>query len=217
MKSRADIGVIIDTSVDFNPGEFNKLKQLVGNLAEAFNTSQGTNRLGAMLFSNEQWMTMPLNKYFTAPEFQKKLYDYQLMNNLDSVEEKLKLVYDKLLGPQNGARIDVPKVVILLTHENTLRNMNPEALAKSMKPIEKGGIRVVIAAIGKRNNFPSIMQMIKSSDDIFMVPSITDALGSKFAKAVSEQSMNIVGKSYGGSQINGFKKASLTPKSHSLS
>ena len=193
-KRRADIGVIIDTSVDFNPEDFDELKRIVGNLAEAFNTSRSANRVGALFFSNERWETIPLNKYFTASDFQKKLQDYQLMNNLDSVDKQLKLAYDMLLGPQKGSRIDAPKVIILLTHENALQAMSPDDLAKSMKPIEKAGIGVFVAAVGKKNNFPSITKLIKSSSDIYMVPSLSDALNGEFAKAVSQQSMNIVGR-----------------------
>ena len=195
-KRHADIGVIIDTSISFNPGEFNALKQLVSNLAGAFNISKKANRLGALFFSDERWTTIPLNKYFTASDFQKKLQEYQLMNNLDSVEEQLKLVYDMLLGPQSGARINVPKVIIMITHENALRGINPDALIESMKPIEKAGIRVVVAAVGKNNHFPSIMNMIKNSSDIYLVPRAADVINAEFAKSVSEKSMDIIGMSY---------------------
>ena len=195
-KHYADIGVIIDTSIDFNPGEFDALKELVSNLAGAFNISKKANRLGVLFFSNERWTTIPLNKYFTASDFQKKLQEYQLMNNLDSVEEQLKLVYDMLLGPQSGARINVPKVIIMVTHENALRGINPDALIQSMKPIEKAGIRVVVAAIGKNNHFPSIMNMIKNSSDIYLVPRVADVINVEFAKSVSEKSMDIIGMLY---------------------
>lgn len=193
-RRRADIGVIIDTSVNFHPQDFDALQQLVVNLAKAQNTSISSNRIGALFFSNERWTTIPLNNYITAEEFQKKLKEHQLMNNLDSVEEQLKMVYDQLLGPQRGSRIEVPKLIILLTHENALRTMNPDALIESMKPIEKAGIRVVVAAVGENNHLPTIKGLIKSTSDIYMVTSVSDILKVKFAKAIAKRSNEIIGK-----------------------
>ena len=167
----------------------------MGNLAESFNASQHRNRIGALFFSNERWKTIPLNSYFSAAKFEKSLKSYQLMNNLDSLSEQLNLVYNKLLGPQKGSRIDAPKLIFLLTHESALRMVNPDALAESMKPIEKAGIRVVVAAIGKGNDFPYIRTLIKNSSDIFMAPSVSDALNGNFANAVAEKSLDIVGMS----------------------
>lgn len=193
-KRHADIGVIIDTPFDFKIQDFGALQQIVVNLAETYNSSQFSNRIGTLFFSNERWKTMPLNEYFRTKEFENTLKGYQLMNNVESVEEKLKLVYDKLLGPNSGARVDVPKLIILLTHENALQNVNPEALVESMKPIEKAGIRVIVGAVGKTAKFPHIKQIIKSSAEIFTVANITDALQLKFAKAISDSSVNMIGK-----------------------
>ena len=189
-----DIGIVIDSAIDFYPRDLIELQEFVASLAQRYNVSRDRNRVGALFFSDEKWKSIQLNKFFNAPEFSSRLKSYLLMNNFNTVAEQLKLAYEKLLGPKAGARISVPKVIVLLTHERSLRSMNRTALVAAMKPIEMSGIRVIVTVVGKSNHFPFIRNIVKKSSDVLMVPSLADALQTNFLNAITKESMNAAGE-----------------------
>ncbi len=191
---KADIGLIIDTSAEFDEDDFIPLKEFVGKLAGRYNISAEENRIGALLFSDERWKTIPLNKYLNSTAFANNLRNVALMNSVTSVDEQLKLAYQRLFSPEGSSRVGVPKLMVLLTHENSLKVVNQAALKEAMRPIKESGIRVLIVAVGHANTFPFSNTIIRTKEDLFLVPQLRNALEDNFLKAITNGSMTTIGR-----------------------
>ncbi len=191
--SRADIGFIMDTSAEINVEDFGPLKELVSKLAQRYNISFDNNRVGALLFSNEKWRTIPLDQHLNSTLFGKYLKDITLMNSVTSIDEQLKLAYKNLFSPEGSSRMGVPKVIVLITHENSLNSLDKSALEEAMRPIKESGIRILIAAVGNGNNIPISNTIIGTKDDLFMVPDFQNALEENFLSAFANASVTTIG------------------------
>ena len=192
---KADIGIVIDTSAEFNPVEFGPLKDFVTELAERYQISRDANRVGALLFSDEKWQTIPLDQYFDSTEFRNSFNNVSLMNSVTTIDEQLNLAYKKLFSAEGSSRIGVPKIVLLVTHENSLQNIDQVALEKAMRPLKESGIRVMIAAVGKNNTLPAKNSIELMDAAVFLVPAVEDALEDNFLSAITNGSMTTIGMS----------------------
>eukprot|EP00794_Sanderia_malayensis_P005383 gene5383-6056_t len=191
--SSADIAFIMDTSLEIHENEFDVLKILVTKLAGGYIVSSPENRVGALLFSDEKWHTIPFHQYANSTKFGGVLKRFILMNSVTPIEKQLKLAYENLFSPSGSSRAGVPKVIVLITHEESLKRLDRSALEEVMRPIQESGIRVLVASVGQSKSIPFNDVLTRRKEDVFMVSDFRKTLNDDFLNAFLNASMIIIG------------------------
>ena len=152
-KSVADIAFILDSSGSVGK-KYKQEKNLIKSLIKAFELAKGGTHAGVVTFSRYATLSIKLNQYFTLSSFDKAVDDIPLMRGGTRIDRALKLASNELLKPGNGARKNVPKIVILLT--DGLSRGKPVPIAEKMR---KDGITIIAVGITQFINKKQLTQI----------------------------------------------------------
>ena len=112
-----DLGFLIDASGSIGAENFDKIKDFVKRIVDAFDVGPEGTHVGAIWYSDKAEVAFAFNN-FTGPEVTKanifKAVDtIQVTTGKTRIDQALRLAYNDLYSEKGGVRFDKPKVWLM--------------------------------------------------------------------------------------------------------
>ena len=155
---------LIDSSTSVGQDGFEKEKRFVKSLARALNISPGTSRAAVIAYSSTSRTVAKFTAYQTAKDFNEILSKSTFLGGPRRIDQALEAAETLM----SEARVNVPRVVILITAGKQADAKPLDSGAKSLKDIK---VRTFVVAIGREPDLKELKPVVDEAEDIFAVPS----------------------------------------------
>jgi hypothetical protein len=109
-----DVGFVIDSSGSITR-YYQKEKDFVKSLADAFGIKKGQAHSGVVRFSATADLQIRFNQYYDSASFNKAVDRIGLLGSVTRIDLAFNLAREQLFNPKFGARTNVPKLLIFIT------------------------------------------------------------------------------------------------------
>ena len=150
---------------------FGKSKALLRNLAATFVVDCNAARIGVVSFSYFSKLNIKLKDYSSIGSFSKAVDNISLMGYTTRLDNALRFTWEELFSIVNGARTDVPKLVIVIIGSSQTRDAGAEDPRVIVEKLKSEGISIVVIAIGNGVK-KSEMKRIFGASKLYLVGSI---------------------------------------------
>ena len=155
---------------------FGKSKALLRNLAATFVVDCNAARIGVVSFSYFSKLNIKLKDYSSIGSFSKAVDNISLMGYTTRLDNALRFTREELFSIVNGARTDVPKLVIVIIGSSQTRDASAEDPRVIAEKLKSEGISIVVTAIGngvkksemKRIFGASKLYLVRNIDSLFL-------------------------------------------------
>jgi hypothetical protein len=165
---------------------FNELKKFVKKTIASYDVSPQGTHIAVVEFSDQATVEIPLTESFN-PEKLKELVDTIKPSNGDQRNVDLALDVTKVdvLSPKGGARVGVPRAVILVT---TGKSTGRIAVEDAAEPLKKDGVKIYVVGVGDSVDPDELVGVVGNATDIHPVdnPEDTSTVVNKVVDSVKK-------------------------------
>ena len=101
------------------------------------------------------------------------------------IDKALRLAQNEMFTEKNGARLGIPKLIILLTDGSQTWTDGSEDPIVVSEELRKSGVNVVVVGIGSRVNSKELKAMAGRDDRVFSADSFEQLVTDEFVEKIS--------------------------------
>lgn len=146
--------------------------EFVKNVSLGFHISPEETRVGAITYGTEPILSIPFNKYTSAKDLALAIGNIIYPGTITMTGKALALANQKLFD--KGSRINVPKVLVVLTEGTSRDDVQPSAQA-----LHKAGVTVISVGLGPVYNKSQL-------DNVASMPAASHVIKAKFNELQSK-------------------------------
>lgn len=167
-----DIAVILDGSQSLSEENFEKLKNFTKSIVEKYGVSKSGPHIAVVEFSKEPAIAIKLDDHFETANLKMAIDNIKPSGNLQvKTDEALRVVVNDVFSSEAGGRSSVPKIVILVTDDESTGD---RPLEEMKADTEGQGARIFVVAIGTSVDRDDLKKLIPKDDYIVSVPDVDD-------------------------------------------
>ena len=166
-----DIAFLLDSSGSIGERSYQKMKDFVKKVADAFVIGPSTTCAGVIIFGSSATTAVRFADATNNTVFNAAVDALPYMRGETRIDKALQLASAELLNHPSGARVGVAKVVIVLTDGGQSKAPYAMNIQKAVAPLLSAGIRIFAVGIGKDVDDRHLRLMVDDKDDAIMVPS----------------------------------------------
>jgi len=142
---RVDIGFILDSSGSLK-NRYADEKYFLKTLAASFDITNNDVRASVITFSSWSELSIKFNDHFDTNSFNAAVDAIPLMGYQTRIDKALLLAKSAMFTAQNGARSDVPKILVILTDGDQTGSIHPGDVVDDLRA---SGIYFIVIGIGR--------------------------------------------------------------------
>jgi hypothetical protein len=146
-----DVAFILDSSHSLE-AQYQKEKNFLKKLAAVFGVSSNGSRVGVITFSYRAELSIKLNSFTDLSSFNKAVDKIPLMNFTTRIDRALRLAQKDMFRFENGGRVGVSKLIILLTDGSQTAGGDAEDPDMIADELRNAGIVILGVGIGSAVN-----------------------------------------------------------------
>ena len=171
-ESAVDIAVILDGSQSLNDEGIEKIRNFTKSVVDKYGVSKPGPHIAVVEFSKEPAVLIRLDDHFDEESLKKAIDSIRPSGNVEvRTDEALEVVVDKVFSAELGGRASVPKVIILVTDDESTGD---RSLDEVQKDAERQGARVLVVTIGPNVDRDDLKKLVPKDDHIISVPDVDD-------------------------------------------
>ncbi len=163
-----------------------KEKEFVKALADTFSISKDGCRAAVITFNSKAAINVRFSDHETVADFQKAVDGLPEPTGKTRIDKALKLAKDELLLSKNGARENVPKLLVLLTDGKQTDDadaIDPGNIATELK---QSGVRLIVIGIGNEVDDKELLHMAGEKSNIYKATDFNELKSFAFVESVSK-------------------------------
>lgn len=184
---KVDVGFILDSSGSLR-NSYHKEKELLKRIAGTFVIGQNQARMSVVTFSYHASLSIKFSDHDAETDFFQAVDNIPLMGYTTRIDKALEMAKDSMFDQKNGARVDVPKILILLTDGSQSPSSDAIDPAVLAKKIRNTGIKLLAIGIGKGINQTELEHIAGSSQSTFQATTFDEITTSNFITKVASGS-----------------------------
>ena len=189
-KAKVDVGFILDSSGSLR-NDYQNEKDFLKALAGAFGVSDDGSRASVLTFSRKSELTIKFKDHFDQLKFNTAVDAIPLMGSVTRIDLALRLAQREMYLVENGARPNLPKILILLTDGSQTQQSGAEVPGDVADELRRSGISIIVVGIGSGTNQAELNHMAGGADNAFSAASFHELIGGEFIKKLTEKSCEI--------------------------
>ena len=146
-KLNADIGFIVDASDDVRPAFTKQLSLIKGALSPFLLASNGAHA-GVILAGNKVQIAVKLDEFEDSLSFMSAINQLMPSGGRMRIQQALSTALREFFSDVNGARQNVPHVLVILTSAKRIGDVDVDSLSRSSESLHAAGIRIILLAVG---------------------------------------------------------------------
>ena len=160
-------------------------------LAGAFGISADGSRASVLTFSYSSELSIKFKDHFDQASFDRAVDAIPLMGSTTRIDKAFRLTQSEMFKPENGARANLPKILILLTDGSQTLDADAEHPGDISDEMRASGIAVIVVGIGSKTNQTELDHMAGGKDNAFSAASFDELVGGDFIKQLTDKSCEV--------------------------
>jgi len=163
----------MDASTSIGPYDFQKERDFVKAVADAFTFAQDQAIAGVVSYSTIADIEIPLGQHMSSTRFQLAVDQIPYIKGQTRIDKALKRTHEDLF---RASRRGFPKVMIILT--DGVQTPDPDAvpLDRAVAPLHRDGVRVFAVGVGSQINKDELRLLVQRDNDVFLATNFDDLL-----------------------------------------
>lgn len=166
----------MDMSSSITAKNYQKERDFVKNVADAFSISPGKTEAGVVAYNSEASLWIRFGQHNSNEEFNTAVDKIPYWGGRTRIDEGLKMATVGLFGSITKARANLPKVLILLTDGRQSTDHRATPLNEAVLPLLQLGVKVLAVGVGNDVSRDELKLIVESDKDIFTVDDFDDLL-----------------------------------------
>jgi len=186
-KAKADVGFILDSSGSLK-ADYQKEKDFLKTLAGAFGISEDGSRASVITFSYYSELSIKFKDHFDQASFDRAVDAIPLMDSTTRIDKAFRLTQSEMFKPENGARANLPKILILLTDGSQTKDADAEDPGHISDEMRAAGISIIVIGVGSGTDQKELDHMAGGKDNAFSAASFDELIGGDFVSQLKAKS-----------------------------
>ena len=185
-KAKVDLGFLLDSSGSIT-NDYQNEKDFLKSVAAIFGVSKDESRAGVVTFSHSVEHSIKLKDHTDSASFNAAVDAIPLMGSVTRIDKALRLTQKELFTTENGARANLPKILIVLTDGSQTQTADAEDPAAIAAELRKSGITMIVVGMGGGVDKAELARIAGGDDKTFSAASFNDLLSDSFMKSVQDK------------------------------
>ena len=182
-----DVGFILDSSGSLR-NNYEQEKEFLKSLAKTFGVSSNGSRAGVVTFSYFSKHSIKLSDHSDIASFNRAVDKIPLMGSTTRIDKALRLAQKELFSLGNGGRVDVPKLLILLTDGTQTQDAGAEDPGDIAEELRANGINILVVGIGRGINETELTHIAGEEKSVYSAASFESLAENDFLESVRTRS-----------------------------
>ena len=179
------MALILDSSGSLRR-EYRKEKDFVKQFADILGISKNGTRIGVITFSRHAEHSIKLDDYDSTQGFQEAVDRIPIFGHTTRIDKALKLARDSFFRPENGSRLSVPKLTVLLTDGSQTRDIDAEDPGVIAAEMRADKMNFIVIGIGNRINEKELQKIANEQSSLFLARNFDQLISSSFLRTISK-------------------------------
>lgn len=181
-KATVDIGFVIDRSLNTDQGTQN---HFLKTLAFTLGITNYVSHPSIIVFGDDAELSLKFSKHNNLYMFYDKLEELPAMGNNSRLDKGLRLVQEQMFKTENGAREDVPRVLVLVTSgpQSDVKEANKSATL--IEEITDSGVKVILLNTGMKQYKDGLKTINADRISPYSAESPEELLSTKYIKSLT--------------------------------
>jgi len=178
-----DIGFILDSSGSL-AAQYPQIKGFIKSIAANLDISAEGAHVGVVTFSFYSTLSIKFSDHLNKADFQNAVDRISLMASTTRIDKALVTARDELFSSTNGARENVPKLLILLTDGSQSKGGDAVDPGKVAKTIRQNDITILSIGIGNEVDNDELEHVAGDPSRVFNVPDFDKLAQAEFINKI---------------------------------
>jgi collagen type VI alpha len=140
-----DVVFLIDSSGSIHEDRYAIVLDFIANITNALETRPGRTHIGALTFSDNAFMDMPIGEFQQKEDVLYALKSMSYRRGRTNTAAALRMMYNEMFTAVNGDRDAAPNVAFVVT--DGLSTVNPENTIPEAIRARIAGVHVIVASV----------------------------------------------------------------------
>lgn len=164
--------MILDGSQSLSEHEFEKVKNFTKSVVEKYGVSISGPHFSVVEYSKEPTILIRLDDHFDITNLKAAIDNIKPSRNVQvRTDEAIRITVNKVFSTESGARPSAPKIVILVTDDESTGERSMEEVNKDL---ESHGARVFVVTIGSNVDQDNLKKLVPKYEVSINVPDVDD-------------------------------------------
>ena len=168
--SSEDIVFLFDTSNGVSQSDLRQQKEFAKLVAKQFGVAPNSSHAAVVSYSDKPILIGGFFYYLLGKSFEDIVDSVTLTGGRRNIQEALQQTQTLL----TSARLDVPRVVFLITYGQQSRELGSQRLREMAKSFRDMGAVLYIIGVGVDDTDPQLQPIVERQGDFFEIPSSSD-------------------------------------------
>lgn len=182
-QAKVDIGFLLDSSGSIT-NDYQNEKDFLKSVVLSFGISQDGSRASVITFSHHVEHSIKFKDHTDINSFNTAVDAIPLMGSITRIDKALRLTQKEMFLAANGARTNMPKVVVLLTDGSQTKAPGFESPVKVANELRSSGITLIVVGMGAGVKPRELADVAGGPDKTFTADSFKGLLSNGFMKSV---------------------------------
>ena len=166
---KLDLVFLIDSSGSVLPNEYQMMKDFIKTVVQYNGLSRNGIHAGIVLFSSTAKVAIKLNDFFETRSFISAVQSLEHHRSARLIDKGLYVAYSQLLTKDFGARMEVPKVMLILSHGVQTKTKNYIDLRVASMPLKESGVLMTAIGIGRHTDREELVTITGNTESVYTV------------------------------------------------
>ena len=171
-----NLGFVMDMSSSITVKNYQKERDFVKNVADAFLISPGKTQAGVVAYNSEASLWISFGQHSNNEEFKAAVDKIPFWGGRTRIDNGLKMAAVGLFGAIKQARAHLPKVLIVLTDGSQSSDPRATPLDEAVLPLLQLGVKVLAVGVGNDISRDELKLIVEREQDIYTVDDFDDLL-----------------------------------------
>ena len=177
---KVDLVFLIDSSGSILPNEYQMMKDFVSKVVQYNGLSKNGIHAGVAIFSSVGNVAIKLSDFYDTKTFISAVNALPHQRSTRSIDEGLYVLYNQLLTKDFGARVNLPKVVLILTHGKQEKASGNVDLRVGAKPLQQEDVLITAIGIGRFVDREELETITGNTETVYTVRNFNLLLEPRF-------------------------------------
>ncbi|XP_073236997.1 collagen alpha-3(VI) chain-like [Porites lutea] len=164
-----DVSFIIDSSESVGLKNYQKLLDLVRNIAKSLEISPTGSHASVVIFSDTVRVQIKLDDHEEILEFNKALRDVPYLGRKTRIDKALRVATVGVFNRRSGMRAGVRRVAVILTEGHQTRTFDSIPLRYAVEPLRRKRVKVFAVGVGNDVRYDELRSLTDSDQNVLMV------------------------------------------------
>ena len=191
LQSLNDVGFVVDVSGSVQMNWVEE-QAFVKTIAEKINVSPSGSHVSVATFNHDAELKIKFPDYYDIDDFKSAVDALPYTGGGTRIDLGLDVALNEMFQVANGMRMDVPKVMILITDGHS-GGPPLESLDYATK-FSDAGIRSVVIGVGNGINRPALLSVVREESDLHLARDFDQLLSKDFIDSITANCSLFKGK-----------------------